>query len=152
MGVSGSGKTEFINRAAGRTWPYYMHPSCAVGQRFRLDGRQVVLTDTPGFDDVEMSEVDVLNSVGDFFALNFKTEKKLSGAIFLHHIRDNRCRGLSARTIKVYQKFYGESALKHTVILTNFWRAVQEVIGMAREEELGTTTGSSNMPSRREPR
>jgi len=38
------------------------------GRPFDLDGRRVVLVDTPGFDDTVRSDVDVLNMIATFLA------------------------------------------------------------------------------------
>jgi len=38
------------------------------GKPFNLDGRSVVLIDTPGFDDTMRSDVDVLNTIATFLA------------------------------------------------------------------------------------
>jgi hypothetical protein len=38
------------------------------GDPFILDGRRVVLVDTPGFDDTTRSDIDVLNTIALFLA------------------------------------------------------------------------------------
>jgi hypothetical protein len=38
------------------------------GKPFDLDGRRVILVDTPGFDDTTRSDVDILNTIALFFA------------------------------------------------------------------------------------
>jgi hypothetical protein len=38
------------------------------GNPFDLDGRRVVLIDTPGFDDTTQSDIDVLNTIALFLA------------------------------------------------------------------------------------
>ena len=39
-----------------------------VADEFTLDGRQVVLFDTPGFDDTNLSDAEVLNMIALFLA------------------------------------------------------------------------------------
>ncbi|KAF8874924.1 P-loop containing nucleoside triphosphate hydrolase protein [Infundibulicybe gibba] len=141
IGRPGSGKTEFINCASGSELPVGHGPrpctqAMQMGQRFELDGRQVVLIDTPGFDYTELGEGDVLNLIKKFLKLNFGKGKILSGVIYLHRIHDNTWASLSVRTFRLYQKLCGECGSKNTIILTNFWGEVPEAIGKAREDEL----------------
>jgi len=39
-----------------------------LSQQFELDGRQVTLIDTPGFDDTTKSDADILNMIAAFLA------------------------------------------------------------------------------------
>lgn len=39
-----------------------------LANSFTLDGRQVVLIDTPGFDDFDKSEIDILTLLATFLA------------------------------------------------------------------------------------
>lgn len=39
-----------------------------LADEFTLDGRRVVLIDTPGFDDTAKSDTDVLRTIADFLA------------------------------------------------------------------------------------
>ena len=39
-----------------------------LSNEFVLDGRRIVLIDTPGFDDVTLSDTDVLKMIAEFLA------------------------------------------------------------------------------------
>jgi predicted GTPase len=39
-----------------------------LGDEFMLDGRQVILIDTPGFDDTNKSDTDILKLIAAFLA------------------------------------------------------------------------------------
>lgn len=43
-------------------------PEVQLGDGFVLDGRRVVLIDTPGFDDTTKSDTDILRSIAAFLA------------------------------------------------------------------------------------
>ena len=63
--------TQFINLTSGSDLATSGSlESCTkdvqFGKPFDLDGRRVVLIDTPGFDDTKLSEVDVLNMIAAF--------------------------------------------------------------------------------------
>ena len=46
--------------------------SCTAGiqlaDEFTIDGRRVILIDTPGFDDTNVSDAEILNMIGAFLA------------------------------------------------------------------------------------
>ena len=73
MGQTGSGKSTFINLATQSDKLRVGHSitSCTstvdIADPFELDGRQVVLLDTPGFNDTTKSEAEVLRIVASEF-------------------------------------------------------------------------------------
>jgi GTPase Era involved in 16S rRNA processing len=40
-----------------------------VANKFTLDGRQVILIDTPGFDDTNVSDAEILEKIAAFLAV-----------------------------------------------------------------------------------
>ena len=40
-----------------------------VANEFTLDGRQIILIDTPGFDDTNVSDAEILEKIAAFLAL-----------------------------------------------------------------------------------
>jgi hypothetical protein len=65
--------TQFINLVSGSNLGIGSElESCTKivqpGNPFILDGRRVVLVDTPGFDDTTRSDIDVLNMIAVFLA------------------------------------------------------------------------------------
>lgn len=93
MGATGSGKTsvrpiiprsvcelirslQFINLASGSQLRVGISlKSCTaevqVANEFTLDGRQVVLIDTPGFDDTNVSDAEILEKIAAFLAVTW---------------------------------------------------------------------------------
>ncbi|KAF8896188.1 P-loop containing nucleoside triphosphate hydrolase protein [Infundibulicybe gibba] len=143
MGATGSGKTSFINLASGSTLRVGMGlESCTnvvqIAQPFELDGRRVVLIDTPGFDDTTKSDADVLRMIAAFLATTYENGKTLSGVLYLHRISDFRMGGISTRNFKMFRELCGEDTLKNVIILTNMWGEVSREVGEARESELAT--------------
>ena len=64
---------QFINLASGSDLPVGVGlESCTVdvqlSDEFTLDGRRVVLIDTPGFDDASRSDTEVLQTITAFLA------------------------------------------------------------------------------------
>jgi len=71
MGATGTGKSQFINCASGSNFVVgHALESCTAKVEqtnpFELDDRRIVLVDTPGFDDTQRKEVDILNAIVTF--------------------------------------------------------------------------------------
>lgn len=70
MGVTGSGETTFTNLITNaRLKVGHGLGSCTTEIQLaglKLDGKDVVLIDTPGFDDTDRSQGDVLNQIATF--------------------------------------------------------------------------------------
>ncbi|KAL0057038.1 hypothetical protein AAF712_016342, partial [Marasmius tenuissimus] len=97
-----------------------------------------MLIDTPGFDDTNKTETEILSMLATYLANMFEQNQKLSGVIYLHRISDVRVGGISARNFRMFRELCGEDTLKNVVIVTNRWEEVPQDIGDAREEELRT--------------
>ena len=90
------------------------------------NGKQynVYLVDTPGFDDTEMSDTDVLYKFVEWLQLQAQNKLKLSGLIYLHRITDNRMPGSATRNLSMMLKLVGEENLKNVVLVTSRWEKV----------------------------
>ncbi|OCH83802.1 hypothetical protein OBBRIDRAFT_892123 [Obba rivulosa] len=141
MGATGSGKSTFVNTASKSTLQVGTElVSCTdtvqVSQMFGLRGRKVILVDTPGFDDTEKSEADILGMIALWLATTYENGYKLSGIIFMHRITDIRIGGVSRRNFRMFRQLCGEETLKNVVIVTNMWANVTTEDGEQREREL----------------
>ncbi|KAF9260262.1 hypothetical protein L218DRAFT_989712 [Marasmius fiardii PR-910] len=118
-------KVSWVQRAAARV-------------QFPYDWRwaQVVLIDTPGFDDTNVSDADILELIATFLASTYQHGKKLAGVLYLHRISDVRMGGIATRNFKMFRQLCGEKTLKNVVIVTTMWSKVTPNEGVAREREL----------------
>ncbi|TFY83409.1 hypothetical protein EWM64_g596 [Hericium alpestre] len=144
MGATGSGKTTFINNASGSQLRVgFGLQSCTsdvqMAQAFQLDGRKVVLIDTPGFDDTSRTDTDILRLIASWLQVTYEKGMKLTGIIYMHRIMDNRVGGISKRNFTMFRELCGESTLRNVAIVTNFWGDVALHLGEAREAELRGT-------------
>lgn len=96
------------------------------------------LLDTPGFDDSQVSDYDVLREVSIFLASSYSSSVKLSGIVYLHRISDVRFNGASGRNIRVFRRLCGTDNLDSVVLATNFWDTVDPDVGKMRELDLNT--------------
>ncbi|KAF7422444.1 hypothetical protein PC9H_010600 [Pleurotus ostreatus] len=143
MGATGSGKTTFVNMASGDDLTVGASlRSCTsdvqICKPFKVDGRTVTLVDTPGFDDTDKSDTDVLAMIAAFLNASYEQGRKLAGLIYMHRISDYRMGGLSARNFRMLRRLCGDTTLKNLVIVTNMWGDVSLSVGEARERELAT--------------
>ncbi|KAK7032289.1 hypothetical protein VNI00_013248 [Paramarasmius palmivorus] len=141
MGATGSGKTTFINAASGGSLRVgrglqSCTSSVQLSPPFELQGRQITLIDTPGFDDTNKSDADILKMIAAFLATMYEHNQTLAGVIYLHRISDFRVGGISRRNFKMFRELCGDSTLKNVVIVTNMWGEVGKDVGEAREAEL----------------
>ncbi|KAF9075409.1 P-loop containing nucleoside triphosphate hydrolase protein [Rhodocollybia butyracea] len=146
MGSTGSGKTTFINKAcdAGMEVGNNLE-SCTqtvqVSHAFKLGNRTVHLIDTPGFDDTNRSNAEILKEIALYLSESYRSDIRICGVIYFHRITDNRVSGTSKRNMKMFQELCGFNAMSNVIIVTNMWgnfadeKARRE--GEAREAQLG---------------
>jgi len=99
---------------------------------------RVHLIDTPGFDDTNLSDVQILQNIAHWLSMSFKHGIKLSGIIFLHRIIDVKMADSARRNLLMFQKLWREILLLCNAC-TTMWSQVDEGTGSAREKELINT-------------
>ncbi|KAJ4346018.1 hypothetical protein N0V95_005801, partial [Ascochyta clinopodiicola] len=141
MGVTGSGKSYFINKLA--------QGAVAEGHKLRSKttecqvvrvgiGRQeVALVDTPGFDDTARSDAEILEEIVQFLCTQYELGIPLKGIIYMHRITDNRMTGSAQRYFEMFMKLCGDQNMENVVLLTTMWGELRdEAKGLQREREL----------------
>ncbi|QRV78130.1 50S ribosome-binding GTPase [Ceratobasidium sp. AG-Ba] len=126
FGATGTGKTTFVNDASGGGLEVgHDLDSCtrdvSFSQGFYVDGRLVYLIDTPGFDDTELSDTEVLKRISGFLTETYKNGHQLTGIIYLHRITDRRMTGVSVRNFSTFRELCGAETLSNVVLVTNMW-------------------------------
>ncbi|KAG8741178.1 hypothetical protein FRC10_003223 [Ceratobasidium sp. 414] len=86
---------------------------------FRLDGRNVQLYDTPGFDDTSLTDTEILKRIAE--------------------ITDNRMTGASVRSFELFTKICGLSSMRNVMIVTNMWSSPADPEEERRDEQLKTS-------------
>ncbi len=97
---------------------------------------RVHLIDTPGFDDTDRSDVEVLQDIAHWLSASFKEGIRLSGIVYIHRISDPRMAGSSRRNLVMFKKLCGEKAYQSVVLATSMWSRVSEDEGRERERQL----------------
>ncbi|MCJ1471208.1 gTPase, IMAP member 8 [Pseudocyphellaria aurata] len=143
MGVTGSGKSYFINQLAGNDVVKTgddLH-SCTANCELvlvEIGGSKVALLDTPGFDDSTKSDSEILTEISRILAAQYQTGVSLKGVIYLHRIIDVRYSGSSVKTLEIFKKICGDLALKNVILVTTRWHQVDDAVGASREQQLRT--------------
>ncbi|CAD0097587.1 unnamed protein product [Aureobasidium mustum] len=105
-GMTGSGKSNFISKLAGKDIGIGHGLESKTDQVYQFDipfeGRHVTLVDTPGFADTSISDTDVLKMIAGFMASSYQLGILLSGIIYLHAITHTRVKGPSLRNIHMF--------------------------------------------------
>jgi len=156
LGVTGAGKSTFINRATGSCLPVgHSIVSCMYiiynvrlflirrpGTKdlayadTRIDGKLVRLIDTPGFDDTERTDADILEAIAKWLEGTYRQGTLLTGIILLQPISTNKVFGSEARRTRLFKKICGPNSFSNVVIATTMWSELQNAnLGQQRVEE-----------------
>jgi hypothetical protein len=81
----------------------------------------VTLIDTPGFDDTNRSEINVLETIASFLEAECNGNLSLNGIIYMHRITDIRMGGASARNLRMFKSLCGEDNLASVLLVTSMW-------------------------------
>lgn len=100
---------------------------------------RVHLIDTPGFDDTDRKDTDVLRDLAGWLGVAYKQKILLSGIIYLHRIIDPRMQGTAKRNLHMFQALCGPECLGQIVLVTTMWTLVSPAMGDQRERELMQT-------------
>ena len=100
------------------------------------DGTKIFLVDTPGFDDTNKLDSDILRELAGWLSKAYSSKIELTGIIYLHRITDVRMGGANMRNLRMFKKLCGDSSLGSVVLATTMWSEIAEPIAIQREEEL----------------
>ncbi|KAH6855718.1 P-loop containing nucleoside triphosphate hydrolase protein [Chaetomium sp. MPI-CAGE-AT-0009] len=144
VGVTGSGKSTFISHCVDEPVQVgHSLKSCteevALYSFIHETGVKVNLVDTPGFDDDNMSDLEVLRILASWLGMAYENKIRLNGIIYLHRITDVRMQGSGGRNLKIFQAMCGLEALSNVTLATTRWEEIAEDLGTRRERELEET-------------
>lgn len=125
MGMTGAGKTSFIKHITELDEMEIGHglKSCTKNIQIAttsIDGYDVHLIDTPGFNDDELKDSDILLEI----AKCLKTGVHLSGILYLHPISDGRMGGAGKRNLELLQNLVGPENMRNVKLITTKWCSV----------------------------
>jgi len=109
------------------------------GYPFYFGGFNIMLVDSPGFNDTYKTETQVLKEIAEWLEDTYEKETKLSGIIYIHPIKNERMEGSAMRNLKMFRELCGTNPLRNVVLVTSFWDQVERAVGERREAELKET-------------
>lgn len=105
-----------------------------------VDDRKVYLIDTPGFDDTNRTDTDILREIATWLQRSFEADIKLAGIVYLHRIQDNRVGGSGVKNIHLFRELCGADRLASVVLATTMWDSISSrEKAEEREHELKTS-------------
>ncbi|PUU74169.1 hypothetical protein B9Z19DRAFT_474156 [Tuber borchii] len=139
MGVTG--KSYFIREVTGNpnvrvNRNLYSCTSKVQPYSFEYVGAKITLVDTPGFNDIERSDAEVLQEITDWTSATYKKDQLLNGIIYLHPITHTRMGGSAMRNLRTFQSLCGQEVLENVLLTTTQWSNVDLEEGQAREDNL----------------
>ncbi|KAF2463865.1 uncharacterized protein BDR25DRAFT_297312 [Lindgomyces ingoldianus] len=141
MGLTGSGKSYFINQlVAGSVKEGHSMASetekCHIVW-LGIGAERVAIVDTPGFDDSNRSDSEILEEIVQFLLKQYRLGIRLKGIVYMHRITDNKMSGSARRYFEMFQRLCGEQSMSNIVLLTTMWNQLSErKVGLKREREL----------------
>ncbi|OTA75563.1 hypothetical protein M434DRAFT_39029 [Hypoxylon sp. CO27-5] len=142
MGTTGCGKSTFIKLCTGRDIAIgHNLESCTEDVQTysfthpNYPAFRIFLVDTPGFDDTNRSDSEILRTLAAWLTASFLNGIKLSGIIYLHRINQPRMQGSARRNVKLFEDLCGDNALKNVILVTTMWDILGTDEGLAEERE-----------------
>ncbi|RAH57071.1 hypothetical protein BO85DRAFT_520536 [Aspergillus piperis CBS 112811] len=146
MGVTGSGKSTFISLLADENVAISdsLNSCTAICKMYRVrhpSSDRLFLLDTPGFNDTNRSDIEILKEIASSLVHWHQKGWKLAGVIYLHRIIDPRIGGAALKNLHMFQALCGIENYHRIVLVTNMWNEfgpseVEQQVGERREAEL----------------
>lgn len=141
MGVTGAGKSSFISLLCDTKIEIgHNLQSCTRAVQVHAckiyPERTIYLIDTPGFDDTQRSDTEILRELAGWLTESYNENVKLNGLIYFHRISDARMQGSAKKNLLMFKKLCGDNALKNVILVTSMWDRVSEEEGSKREAQL----------------
>jgi hypothetical protein len=98
---------------------------------------RVHLIDTPGFDDTNRKDTEVLKDIANWLSTRYQEKTLLSGVLYLHRITDPKMQGSAKRNLLMFMQLCGAHCYQNVMLVTTMWSILPNMAtGKAREREL----------------
>lgn len=146
MGLTGAGKSTLISQITEHSVEIgHSLGSCTFTQSYqsrtyvcagtmkvrgypyrRTNGQVVWLIDTPGFDDTNKANTQILREIVSFLC-TFCNNHRLSigGLLYVHRITDVRMSSSSLKSLRIFEALCGEACFADVTIVTTMWDMIQ---------------------------
>ncbi|KAL8924264.1 MAG: hypothetical protein Q9172_002777 [Xanthocarpia lactea] len=158
MGPTGTGKSTFISKLATREMKIGHNLSSSLSKApasndggsgteeveevpCKVGDQYVILVDTPGFNDTNRTDTEILTALADWMKSSYHGDMLLSGIIYLHAISDTRMTQSNVQNLRMFRKLCGDDNLKNVILATTKWSVTPLVDAERREKDLTSETG-----------
>ncbi|KAG6327552.1 hypothetical protein ID866_11536, partial [Astraeus odoratus] len=129
MGLTGSGKSNFINKLTGRTEEWAAgglksHTQSIEEYELHRCGRRYVFVDTPGFNHTYRSDRNIFRTIADWLVEKFRAKINLAGIIYTHRITDSYVFG--RKNLDLLAKMCGDKATMRVRMVTTMWDKIRD--------------------------
>ncbi|KAH7129192.1 P-loop containing nucleoside triphosphate hydrolase protein [Dactylonectria macrodidyma] len=147
MGMTGAGKSTFISHCTDEkvliSEPGALE-SCTQEVQVHIckhfnPHANVYLVDTPGFDDTNRKDADILKEIASWLTKSYQEKIQLRGLLYLHRISDNRMGGCARKNLFMFKRLCGRDGMKNIRFVTTFWEQADPKEGERREQTLRDT-------------
>ncbi|KAK5651197.1 hypothetical protein OQA88_12745 [Cercophora sp. LCS_1] len=131
LGVTGAGKSTFASIASGKDVrighgvdPCTQDP---LAVKFKLGDQEIVLIDTPGFDDDKRSDLEILRDIAGWLGQRgYVTQhRSLDGLILLHPATHAVVSKNERKRSRILESILGEDAYNRVVIAATMWEHLE---------------------------
>ena len=107
----------------------------------QYDGKHYSIVDTPGFNDTNRSDKEILDELASWLFQSYQDNLKTSGIVYLHSIFVPKMVGSALRNLRMFRKLCGDDFMRNVILGTTFWDTIDEESAVAREKEPLETEG-----------
>lgn len=104
--------------------------------RFTYGRINFVLVDTPGFNDTNRRDEEIMTQVLEWLESSFRSGMRLNGIIYLHRIIDPKLQGSARSNMSMFRKLCGPKCFGNIILAMTFWDHVPAELGAKREQQL----------------
>ncbi|KAJ2936891.1 hypothetical protein H1R20_g205, partial [Candolleomyces eurysporus] len=148
MGLTKAGKSTFINRLLSDTtlntrvevgvrlvsctasvYPVVVSEVPLKCRQLReiLQGRRIILVDTPGFDDTYTGNGRILIRLSQWLEKSYRRGKLIGGIIYIHNISNDSFPHSALKNLDIFTKLCGEKAMNLVRLVTTKWERLDTV-------------------------
>ncbi|KUI59267.1 GTP-binding protein A [Cytospora mali] len=99
-----------------------------------VDGKSVIIYDTPGFDDTEGRDAEIFMKISKYLASSYNTDSLLNGVIFMQQITEVRVPASERNRTRLFKEIVGAENYKQVAIVSTMWNQVNEDFGERNEK------------------
>ncbi|KAF8998777.1 P-loop containing nucleoside triphosphate hydrolase protein, partial [Cyathus striatus] len=144
LGLSGVGKSTFINTLVGRNEMKVGHDLRACTTKIqhtimnnpRNPDHRLVIVDTPSFGDMYLNDDEILRQFSVWLATSYIAGAQIGGVIYLHDISAGSMDATTLKNLEIFQKLCGPDSFHSWILGATKWNFIEPSAGRLHEKLL----------------